>query len=115
MRTNVQKIINRRPRRGIASLLAMLFMILFSALAIGFYATSTMAVQVSKNEKVASEAMLAAEGGLQFMRYELGSVDIATTTTNDNLLPAVCAELARLMNGTTNMGGQTVQIVNSAI
>src|SRR5688572_8131034 len=104
-----------RPRRGIASLLAMLFLILFSALAIGFYASSTMSAQVSRNERTASEAMLAAEGGLQFMRYQLGAVDIPINTPTANLLTAVCTELGRLMDGTSNMSGQTVQISNSAI
>jgi hypothetical protein len=115
MRLNLRSKTFPRPRRGIASVLAMLFLILFSALAVGFYATSTTSAQVSKNERTASEAMLAAEGGLQFMRYQLGSIDIPVNTTNAGLLSAVCAELGRLMDGTSNMGGQTVQISNSTI
>lgn len=103
---------SRRRRRGIASVLAMLFLILFSVLAIGFYASSTLSAQVSRNEKVAAEAQLAAESGLQFMRYQLGCVDIATNTANSSLLPAVSTELGRLLNGTSNMGGNTVQITS---
>ena len=49
------------------------------------------------------------------MRYQLGQVDITTTTLQADLLPKVCAELGRLMNGTGNMGGNTVQITNGAI
>jgi hypothetical protein len=104
-----------RPRRGIASLLAMLFLILFSVLAVGFYATSTMSAQVPKNERSAAEAQLAAEGGLQFMRYQLGSVDIAVSTTNASLLSAVAGELGRMLNGSSNMGGQTVQVSSGVI
>jgi len=99
----------RSRRHGVASMLAMLFLILFSVLAIGFYASSNMSAQVARNERVASDAQLAAESGLAFMRYQLGSIDIPTATTNDNLLPTVTTELARLLNGTTNMGGNTIQ------
>jgi Tfp pilus assembly protein PilX len=107
---------SRLPRRrGIASVLAMLFLILFSVLAIGFFASSTMTVQVARNERVAAESQLAAESGLQFMRYQLGCVDIATSTTNANLLTSVASELGRLLNGTNNMGSQTVQISNGTI
>src|SRR6476661_3519037 len=89
-------------RRGIASVLAMLFLILFSVLAIAFFASSTMSAQISRNEKVAAEAQLAAESGMQFMRYQLGCIDIPTNTSNANLFAAVSSELGRLLNGTTN-------------
>src|SRR3712207_6003873 len=98
-----------RPRRGIASVLAMLFLILFSVLAVGFYTSSAMTAQVARNERVATDSQLAAESGLQFMRYQLGCVDIPTSTTNANLLTAVSSELGRLLNSTSNMGGQSVQ------
>jgi hypothetical protein len=104
-----------RRRRGIASVLAMLFLILFSVLAIAFFASSSMSAQVSRNEKVAADAQLAAESGLQFMRYQLGCVDIPINTTNDNMFSAVATELGRLLNGTTNMGGKTVQITSGTI
>lgn len=104
----------RRRRRGIASVLAMLYMVLFSVLAIGFYAGTTLSAQVSRNERTIADAQLAAESGLAFMRYELGSMDLATGTPQAALLPAVAAELGRLMNGTQNMGGNTVQITGGS-
>ncbi|MDB5297357.1 MAG: hypothetical protein JWO31_3340 [Phycisphaerales bacterium] len=108
---------SRRPRarRGVVSLLAMLFLILFSVLAIGFYAGSTMSVQVSRNERVAADAQLAAEGGLAFMRYQLGAVDLPASTPDANLLSACAAELGRLLNGTANMGGKTVALAAGAV
>ncbi|QOV90114.1 pilus assembly PilX N-terminal domain-containing protein [Humisphaera borealis] len=102
-------------RRGVASMLAMLFLILFSVLAIGFYASSNMSAQVARNERVSADAQLAAESGLAFMRYQLGQVDIPVSTTNDAMFPAVTAELAKLLDGTTNMGGKTVQAVNGVV
>jgi hypothetical protein len=115
MNTHLTNPSQPRPRRGVASLLAMLFLVLFSVLAIGFYASATMSAQIPKNERSAADAQLAAEGGLQFMRYQLGSVDIPTNTANANLLPAVTAELGRLLNGSSNMGGQTVQTTGGVI
>jgi Tfp pilus assembly protein PilX len=72
----------------------MLFLILFSILSIGFYASTTMSVQVARNERVAADAQYAAESGLAFMRYQLEAVDFPTSTTNANLLTA-CADRAR--------------------
>jgi hypothetical protein len=105
----------RTARRGIASVLAMLYLILFAVMAVGFYAATTMAAQISRNERRISDSQLAAESGLQFMRYQLGQVDITTGTLQADLLPKVCSELGRLMNSTGNMGGNTVQITNGAI
>lgn len=102
-------------RRGMTAVLAMLFLMLFSALAIGFYSSTTMSVQVAKNERASSDAMMAAESGLQFMRYQLGNVNIADGTTDANLLSALASELGRLMNNTGNMGGNTVQASAGAI
>src|SRR4051794_33054460 len=104
-----------RRRTGIASVLAMLYLILFAVMAVGFYAATTMAGQISRNEKRLTDAQLASESGLQFIRYQLGQVDITTGTLQADLLPKVCAELGRLMNSTGNMGGNSVQITNGAI
>src|SRR3954467_5126750 len=99
-----------RRRRGIASVLAMLYMVLFAVLAIGFYAGTTLSAQVSRNERTIADAQLSAESGLQFMRYQLGSMDITTSTLQANLVPNVAADLGRLRDGTQNMGGNAVQI-----
>jgi hypothetical protein len=95
--------------------LAMLFLILFSVLAVGFYASSNMSAQVSRNERVAADAQLAAESGLAFMRYQLGEIDIPIATANENLFPLVTSQLASQLNGTSNMNGLTVQSVNGVI
>src|SRR4051812_36501712 len=69
-------------RRGIASLLVMLYMVLFAALALGFYAATTMSSQLSRNEQQISEAQLATESGVQFTRFYLGTMDLPSNTTN---------------------------------
>src|SRR4051812_15171000 len=91
-------------RPGVATVLAMLYLALFSVLAVGFFAATSMSAQISRNERRLNDAQLSAESGLQFMRYQLGQVDITTTTLQADLLPKICAELGRLMDGTGNMG-----------
>ena len=63
-------------RRGISSLLAMLYLVVFASLALGFYAQTNMSVQVSNNERRMKEALMAAECGLQFIRLELSKTTI---------------------------------------
>lgn len=98
-----------------AAVLAMLYLVLFSTLALGFYAATTMSAQISRNERNISEAQYAAESGMQFMRYQLGCMDLPTDTTNDQLMARVRSELGRLLDGQLNMGGATVQITGGAI
>ena len=51
---------HRRERHGLASLLAMLFLLLFATLAVGFYTASAMSSQISSNEQKLSLAQSAA-------------------------------------------------------
>jgi len=96
-------------RRGITSLLAMLYMVLFAALAIGFYAQTNMSSQVSGNERNANEALVAAECGLQFIRYELSRVTLPPTLTDDQVFEELQMDLAGLLNGSGNFeNGDTV-------
>lgn len=104
-----------RRRRGVSSLLAMLFLLLFSALALGFYAAATVNPQIARNEKTASDALLAAESGMQFIRYQLGNIDIPTGTPNDQMFAAVATQLGEILDGTPNMGGATIAVVNNSI
>jgi len=46
--------------RGVTSALSMIYLVLFSTLAIGFYATVNTSIQVSDNEKRGTNALLAA-------------------------------------------------------
>lgn len=104
-----------RKRRGIASVLAMLYLTLFSVLAIGFYAGTTLSGQIARNEKNMSDAQLAAETGLQFIRYQLGQLDFTTAPSDSALLSSVAVQLGTMMNGSPNMGGNVIAVSNSAI
>jgi len=99
---------DQRKRRGITSVLAMMYLVLFSCLAVGFYAHVTTAVQVSGNERHSKQAMLSAESGMDFMRYLLGNVDIPASTSPDQIWPMLCTQIKQQLDGTANIGGVTL-------
>src|SRR5688572_19538939 len=104
-----------RRRRGVASMLAMLYLVLFASLALGFYAAVTMSAQISRNERHMFEAQLSAESGMKFMRYQFASLNLPDKTTPDNLMENLRAELARLLEAQTNVQRESVQIRDGAI
>ncbi|MDB5356159.1 MAG: hypothetical protein JWN24_2612 [Phycisphaerales bacterium] len=115
-RTQIPELRNPRNRRhGVASLLAMLYLMLFTALAIGFYSATTMSVQIAKNERSIEQAQLAAESGVQFVRYQLGCIDVPPGTPDSSLLTTVAGLLDTQIGGTSNMNGHRVTINNGVI
>jgi hypothetical protein len=100
-------------RRGLSSLLAMLYLILFATLALGFYASTTTQTQVVANDSNGSRASLAAETGIDFVRFHLAQVSIPALTTEANLMQEVYNDLAPMLDGTDNLDGNTISI-NSA-
>src|SRR3954471_155769 len=58
-------------RRGVASVIAMVYVVLFSVLALGFFASVTTSAQMAGSDQYASRSMLAAESGMRFIRYML--------------------------------------------
>src|SRR4051812_9953672 len=95
-------------RRGVASILAMMYLTLFAALAIGFYATVTTAVQVSNNDQRVTRAMVAADSGMDFMRYELAHVTIPPNTQPSQVINELFKDLQKHVDKTSNVGTTTI-------
>src|SRR5215207_1523238 len=96
-------------RNGTASLLAMLYLMIFSALALGFYAQTNVSAQVSASERNAAKAMVAADSGMNFMRRKLG--ELATPYgLETNLLRDVAEQLDGLMGATTNLTRYALEV-----
>src|SRR5688572_19034964 len=95
-------------RRGGALLLALLFMVLFAVMAIGFYSSTTISVQTAANDLGGTAAQRAAESGVEFMRYHLEQMEVPEFTTNEAYLGEVQTQLTRQLAGTPNMGANTV-------
>src|SRR4051812_29056538 len=93
----------RSRRRGVTALLAMLFLVLFSTLAIGFYAATTTSSQIASTDETIARSYLAAESGMDFMRYQLANVKIGTSTPSYQVLDKLYTALQTQLNGTYNI------------
>jgi hypothetical protein len=111
----VARVNPRNRRRGVTSMLAMLYLILFSSLAIGFFAITTAAVQVAKNDSAGARALLAAESGIDFCRYHLASLQIPRNTPKDQLLDRIHEGLAEELDYTMNLNYGQVERIGEAI
>ena len=95
-------------RRGLAYILAMIFMALFSVLAVGFYAQVDLAAQVAANERRAAEAQVAAESGLALVRLQIASITIPPSIKPEHRFQHLHAKLCSEMNGTGNLRGHPI-------
>lgn len=88
----------------------MLFLVLFATLAVGFTVATEMSAQIADNERQLALARMAADSGMEYIRYQLGSMVLANGTNSSNLLTNTATALGSEINGTTNMGSNTVQV-----
>jgi Tfp pilus assembly protein PilX len=79
-------------RRGLASVLAMLFLILFTVLALAMFRLSTMNSASAENLGDAERARAAAESGIRWMTYRFVHMSRPKTTIG-NITPAVANTL----------------------
>ena len=105
----------RHGRRGIASMLAMLYLVIFSTLAIGFYASVTLSSQVAHNDERTLNAQVAAESGMQFVRYHLSKVRFPGATKPDKILKEVYDDLVAQTLTSDNLHGRTIGMVGDSI
>jgi hypothetical protein len=110
----------RRPgsnprRRGIAALIAMLYLLIFSALALGFYSAVTMAAQLAHNDEKALGAQIAAESGLEFVTYELTRVRVPGTTPPNQMIQEVLNDLIAQQAASDNLDGRGIILVGDTI
>src|SRR5688572_30479179 len=97
-----------RNRRGITSVIAMLFLVLIGTLALGFYTSVTTATALAKNDRRTAKALMAAESGIQFMRNRLANVSIPPTTTSANLLTELETDLKNDESIAGNLNGAAI-------
>jgi Tfp pilus assembly protein PilX len=93
---------------GLVMIIAMMYLVLISTLAVGFYAMTTMSAQMSKNDEAGARAYMAAESGMDFMRSQMVHVNVPPTTPSSSAIDAYYPNLQTLLNGTPNLGNQTI-------
>src|ERR1700733_5893601 len=91
---------HHRARRGMASVMAMIFLMLIAALAVGFYSSIETGDTVADNEQYVHHSMTASESALNYGRYELTQISLPTGTTQSNLLTNVLTALGTNINNT---------------
>lgn len=101
--------------RGYASVLAMMFLVLFSTLALAFYTMSSTAIESSNNDQQINRALLAADSGMDFIRYQLQNVTIPPSTPAGNVVNALYEDLVNQMEETGNLGGNAVELSGNII
>lgn len=99
---------NRKRQAGMTSVLAMLFLVLFTTMAVGFYAATTTAMHVTANDERVSRAFVSSESGLDYMRYQLANVSVPPTTPPDQVIDFLYADLQAQLDGTGNLGSLTI-------
>jgi hypothetical protein len=106
---------HRRPRRGVTSVMAMMFLVLFAALATGFYVATTTANEVSQVESRIHKSLFAAESGMDMIRYHLANVSIPAGTPNDDVLFELYADLKAALENSGNLGVKKVGLFGNVI
>jgi hypothetical protein len=102
-------------RQGVTAVLAMIFLVLFATLALGFYAATNTNVIVATNEQQASIALGASESGTDFIRYHLAAIKIPPNTPQEQVFPIVADRLKAALEGTRNLGSNTVAVTPTSI
>lgn len=95
-------------RRGVTAVLAMVYLALFSTLALGFYSAVTTSAQISNNDRKTTGARISAESGMHFMKYQLGTLGVPPRTDPALLFDTVYARLQYKLNGSPNLGGHDI-------
>jgi hypothetical protein len=93
----------------------MIFLTLFATLALGFYASTNTQVIVANNEQRASIALGASESGTDFIRYHLAKIKIPPNTPPADVFPYVADHLKAALEGTPNLGTNTVAVTPTSI
>jgi len=98
----------RHDARGVASILALLFLAIFASLSVAFFSSTSMNLVQSSNLEAATRARLAAESGLSFLIYELSHCGVSGSLRGQALLDSLADKLSADLNGTPNLGGSVV-------
>ena len=102
--------IHRRSKRqtGAATVLAIVLLAMFAALAAAFAGVTGLNARMSGNTADSQQARLAAESGLSFAVQLIRGVQLPSGTEDADAIPLLGPVIASGVNGTANLGGATV-------
>ncbi len=108
--------ISRLRRSGTVLIIAMIVMLVCSALAVSLASMSGSNVQLAENQRKANHARASAESGFDVIRYWMSRVAISGTTTESQRFSAIAASLQSELNSesisniTTSYSSSTITI-----
>jgi hypothetical protein len=95
-------------RRGATAVLAMLYLVLFSTMAVGFYAATTMSAQVSANDERITRSFAATESGMDFIRFHLARVNLPSDPLTPDPTYELWHDIDARMKNTGNFTGLSI-------
>lgn len=105
-----------KTQKGIVLVICMIFLCIFSALAISMASMAGTNVQLAENQRKADNARASAESGLEIVRLWLNSVSIPGTTSPSDRFNLIASSFqsatAGISNVTTNYNGSSITIPN---
>ena len=105
-----------QKRKGAVLIISMIFVVIFSALAVSMAAMSGTNVQLAENQRKADRARACAESGFDVIRFWLNRVSISGTTAEDLRFSQIAGSLQEeltnesITNITTSSNGSVVTI-----
>jgi Tfp pilus assembly protein PilX len=106
----------RSKNRGAVLIIALIFVVIFSALAVSMATMSGTNMQLASNHRKADHARACAESGFDVMRYWLNRVAISGTTVDELKFSQIAASLQEeltsesITNVTTSCSGSVITI-----
>src|SRR4051794_35341262 len=88
-----------RLPRGMTSVIAMMYLVLISSLAVGFYAATTTSTRVASNDERVTRAQFAASSGMDFMRRQMAKVKVPPGVAPDHSIDYYYPNLQSQLNG----------------
>ena len=96
-------------RKGMAYVPALLFISLFTSLSVAMYTTANLNLRIADNYSKVQSARFAAESGMSWILYRLGTVELPANTTQSTLLDNLYTELSDAgLSVTRTTGGVVV-------
>jgi hypothetical protein len=91
-------------RRGTATLVTTIFLVILVAIAAGIHGTVQSSIQVTRLDQAVHDSQAAAESGLQVMKNYITDVRLPANVKDADVFSAFCAGLEQLAS-TVNLGG----------
>ncbi len=111
-----QRCCKGQKQRGAVLIISMIFILIFSALAISMATISGTNVQIADNQHKVNNAFVSAESGFEIMKYWLNRVDIPDSTEPTDIISAIKdsllndPEFKELSNIPLNCNGSQITI-----